>query len=317
VYSRTGPKRLGIYRIGVDGSAPTRLTRGEDYFPRWSPDGSRIAYADDFEGSYGGPIVVMRPDGSNDRTVSQEPRGRSGGPRWSPDGREIAYTDYFYRGDGYNSAIIIAHSRGRYERRLTGYSGGNDGIAWSPDGSLIAFTRQRPGDAEIWVMRRDGSAKERLTDNHVNDLYPRWSPDGSQLAFMTEDTDPETNTRFPALAIMDIVGGDTRILTAATNSGDGSLVWSPTGEYILFIAEDSAEEGQVHHLYIIRPDGTQLTNVSADLDVDRGVWAPDGQRIAFIASLDIHVVDVAEGTPVGITNTRAYEGFLDWRPRED
>jgi TolB protein len=47
---------------------------------------------------------------------------------------------------------------------------------WSPDGSLIAFVSSRDGNSEIYVMRADGSAVQRLTNNAAWDGQPNWSP---------------------------------------------------------------------------------------------------------------------------------------------
>ena len=63
-----------------------------------------------------------------------------------------------------------------------------DGMAWSPDRTRVAFTSNRDGDDEIYVMDADGSNKQRLTDNDADDRGPVWSPDGYVIAF-TSDRD--------------------------------------------------------------------------------------------------------------------------------
>jgi len=45
---------------------------------------------------------------------------------------------------------------------------------WSPDGSQIAFTSNRDGDREIFVMGADGSKPTNLTNNSVDDWAPHW-----------------------------------------------------------------------------------------------------------------------------------------------
>jgi len=50
-------------------------------------------------------------------------------------------------------------------------------------GGQIAFTSERDGNAEIYIMNADGSDPQRLTDNPAYDAWPVWSPDGSQIAF--------------------------------------------------------------------------------------------------------------------------------------
>ena len=55
--------------------------------------------------------------------------------------------------------------------------------AWSPDGTKIAFTTDRDGNFEIYVMNADGTGQTRLTNNAAADDEPAWSPDGSKIAF--------------------------------------------------------------------------------------------------------------------------------------
>ena len=62
--------------------------------------------------------------------------------------------------------------------------------AFSPDGTRIAFTSNRDGNSEIYVMNRDGSNVRRLTNNPAIDSTPTWSPTGTQIAFTSDRTGP-------------------------------------------------------------------------------------------------------------------------------
>ena len=55
----------------------------------------------------------------------------------------------------------------------------------NPATSKIAFSSDRDGNFEIYVMNADGSEQTRLTDNSASDQEPAWSPDGRRIAFVS------------------------------------------------------------------------------------------------------------------------------------
>ena len=57
--------------------------------------------------------------------------------------------------------------------------------AWSPDGRKIAFTSERDGNSEIYLMNADGSGQRSLTLNLAYDGDPAWSPDGQKITFVS------------------------------------------------------------------------------------------------------------------------------------
>jgi len=90
VYRRTYSETPGLYRSDVqsDGTWSTSRLTTAGYYPRWSPDGSRIAYQ--------GGIIVMDPDGTDvDELVSNQLSGKTyywaKHPLWSPAGTHIIY----------------------------------------------------------------------------------------------------------------------------------------------------------------------------------------------------------------------------------
>jgi dipeptidyl aminopeptidase/acylaminoacyl peptidase len=64
------------------------------------------------------------------------------------------------------------------------------GAAFPGANGKIAFTSDRDGNSEIYVMNADGSGQTRLTNDGAIDNEPVWSPDGTKIAFWTERNGP-------------------------------------------------------------------------------------------------------------------------------
>ena len=86
---------------------------------------------------------------------------------------------------------VVSIRRGGYtayvEPMLTFNSVSDFSPHWSPDGRRIAFSSNRDGDHEIFVMRADGSDQRQITFNAAHDDHPAWAPD------RTKARDPETS----------------------------------------------------------------------------------------------------------------------------
>jgi len=74
---------------------------------------------------------------------------------------------------------------GSEQRRLTDHPRMDYCPAWSPDGKHIAFTSNRDGNYEIYVMKADGTGVRNLTGHPGYDNFATWSPDGRRLAFVS------------------------------------------------------------------------------------------------------------------------------------
>jgi TolB protein len=144
---------------------------GEQLYPSYSPDKSRIAYTTPVGGDRG--IFTAAADGSDVRTVFNAPGVDDSAPNWSPDGRRIAFESAI-DGDG---EIYVIDADGDNLRQLTHNEIHDEGPSWSPDGRRIVFT-SGPGNLEgdIWVMNADGSGRMQITDSPGRDESPDWQP---------------------------------------------------------------------------------------------------------------------------------------------
>ena len=105
--------------------------------------------------------------------------------------------------------------------------------AWFPDGTRIAFSSDRDGNSEIYVMNADGSSPINLTNSPDHDGSFAWSPDGKRIAFTRAH---EFNSE---LYIMNADGSD---VTRVTNTPSSEIshvnrpAWSPDGSRIAFVS---------------------------------------------------------------------------------
>ncbi|MYG19029.1 MAG: hypothetical protein F4208_05555, partial [Gemmatimonadales bacterium] len=114
--------------------------------------------------------------------------------------------------------------------RLTSNSAIDYEPAWSPDGDQIAFTTDRDGNSEIYVMNTSGSGVTRLTDHSRHDIRPSWSPDGDKIAFESErDGNRE-------IYVMNADGSEVTRLTDHS-AFDYSPAWSSDGTKIAFVSD--------------------------------------------------------------------------------
>ncbi len=146
----------------------------------------------------------------------------------------------------------------------------------------IAFTSDRDGNAEIYLMNADGTGQTRLTNNSVSDDYPTWSPNGTKLAFVRQ------NGSTYSINLMNADGTNQMQLTTFTLSNTQSypyerfgMSWSPDGAKIAF--QDSTD------IFTINTDGSNRTNLTNGQFVNyEPSWSPDGTKIAFARSLLSH-----------------------------
>lgn len=236
-----------IYTSTANGGNWLRLTsnaKGGELFPKWSPDGMKVAFYSDMTGN--NQIFVINADGSNQVQLTND-KANDLLPAWSPDGAKIAFTS---DRDSVEQ-IYIMNADGSNQVRITNNTHDDAAPCWSPDGKKIAFQSDRDGNPQIYVMDADGSNQTKLSSTVFSDDYPAWSPDGSQIVFQSSEPG-----HFE-IYLMKADGSGRKLITSG--SVDNKYpAWSPDGTKIVFYSKRDCNNDN-GEIYIMNADGTGQT----------------------------------------------------------
>ena len=143
----------------------------------------------------------------------------------------------------------------------------------------IAFSSDRDGNRELYVMRADGADVTRLTGHPESDSSPDWSPDGRRIAF----------SRNGDIHVMNADGSGITRLTYSRVT-DWLPDWSPDGLQIAFQSPTFPQGGDgswEFDIYVMDADGASVTRLTDHPEFDvNPAWSPDGRRIAFSSGRD-------------------------------
>ncbi|MEK6221560.1 MAG: hypothetical protein N2D54_04880, partial [Chloroflexota bacterium] len=197
----------------------TRLTSGEwdDFEPEISPDGKQVLFSSQRGGQW--DLYILDLTTGETEQITNDPAYESS-PAWTSDGEWIAYEKYIDE----NLDIYIQPTTGDEDAlRVTFDLGLDFQPSWKPGEQILAFTSNRGGANNIWLMDIEQIGEEdyltQFTNNPgVDQSRPAWSPDGTQLAWILP------YFGFESIFVADPEVGE----TSAAYIGSGSqAVWSP------------------------------------------------------------------------------------------
>jgi WD40 repeat protein len=258
-----GPLVPGVYVMGTDGSRP-RLLVGQPAVPgqgwsqpRFSPDGTHIAYANQ------GTLHVVDFHGA-DQVVGPVVAWLGSSIGWSADSAHLAYTGPAEGGSG-ASDIWVADTANPTAPRPLRAPGDDGSPTWSPDGRLGSSS-----ELGLFVSDASGGHRTRLAAETVKGAPLAWSPDGSTLFFggaggyWFMNADGMNQRR---------VGSDDPHFTAFQTSS-WPVMWSADSRSVVAIGTIGARTGA---WVLTAADGT--ARFVAD-EVNDARFSPDSARIA-------------------------------------
>jgi len=201
-------------------------TTSDDH-PRYSPDGSRIAFVSRRSGT--NEIWVCRSDGANSLRLTSMGGPLVIGPQWSPDGRSIAF--FAATGVAGKYVVYVIDAQGGQPTRLTQNENELEALpAWSGDGKSVYVASGRSGSLQIWKAPIGAGSSMQLTRQGGAEAAE--APDGRSIYYTRV---PETG---PGLWRVPVDGGEETSVLPSVRFG----YWALSRAGIYFVDFDVARD---------------------------------------------------------------------------
>ena len=263
ISSRSGNKEL--WMMDYDGANQKQVTHARtiSLTPRWSPDGSRIAFT--CYGQAGGLMsaqICMYSMETSKIVSFMRFHGTNSAPAWSPDGTKLMFSSSMH-GD---PELFSSDTTGGSLKRITYSAGVDTSPVWNPKtGQQVAFVSDRGGLPAIYLMNADGSNTEKLSLPEMGySIDPAWSPNGQLLAFSWRRPSGNYDIYVMEVATRQIVE-----LTRDAGRNERPW-WAPDGRHLVF---ESTRTG-TRQIWSMLADGSLPRQLTFEGHNESPNWSP-------------------------------------------
>lgn len=308
-----------VWLVAKEGGTAVQLTDspGEESYPRFSPDGTEIAYTASYNGNED-VYVVPVTGGVPTRVTYQSHPDRM--VAWHPDGQHILFASPRASGTQRVRRLFVVDKIGGLPEMLTVPYG--EMGSFSPDGNQLAyvtrlaedrpFKRYRGGySSDIYVYDLGNNTAINITDSDAIDAKPIWL--GDKIFYLS---DQDANMRLNIWSY-DIEEGSSSQITEFADfdisylgASDSELVFEAGGELYLMDAENL--DSRPVQVSVVSDLAAEIPHAE---DVSRSIASmtasPEGKRVIFEARGELFNVPAEEGFTINLTQS---SGALDHSP---
>jgi len=251
--------------VAVASGAKHTLTydREDVSSPRWSPDGTRLAFLAKDDKTKQSQIYVMPMAGGDAQRITDTKEG-VGEFTWSPDGRRIAYIT---QDPAINEKAIKAHDKAF---RVT-------------DGNFLLRKTLAPW--HLWVVAATGGTATRLTRGDYSLQTDQegatplvWSHDGKAIVF-TKFPGPYWGPSFRSVIAQVAADGKGKPRTVVEEHGAGDFAYAPRGGAFAFLRMRNGDQNNGNAVYVGGRGATRDATAALARNFNAYAWLPRGDAL--------------------------------------